>query len=110
MKKGATISECGLYRYSLTRVWDDVLPMCIFVMLNPSTADADIDDPTIRRCINFAKREGCGSLMVVNLFAYRATSPADMKAAVDPIGSGNPTTLEETFEYAREHDYRVIAG
>jgi hypothetical protein len=86
--RGATISECGLYRYTLWRRWDDG-PSCLFVMLNPSTADAELDDPTIRRCRHFAKREGCGRFAVVNLFAFRATSPADMKAAADPVGPAN---------------------
>lgn len=87
-ESAATISPCGLYRYRLSRRWSSG-PTCVFVMLNPSTADARHDDPTIRRCIGFAKREGCGSLVVVNLFAFRATSPADMKAATDPVGLEN---------------------
>lgn len=87
-ESSAIISPCGLYRYRLSRRWDDG-PTCVFVMLNPSTADAAQDDPTIRRCIGFAKREGCGALDVVNLFAFRATSPAHMKAAPDPIGLDN---------------------
>ena len=76
----ATISPCGSYRYTLTR--DLGLAMkpkrpCLFVMLNPSTADALMDDRTIRRCKGFATREGCTSLTVVNLFAFRATNPDD---------------------------------
>lgn len=89
IKRTAEISDCGRYRYELTRTWDSDLPVCTFIMLNPSTADAEADDPTIRRCIGFAKREGCGGLRVLNLFAFRATSPDDMKAADDPIGIGN---------------------
>lgn len=73
-EQSATISECGRYRYRLTRRFADG-PCATFVMLNPSTADETIDDPTIRRCRNFAIREGCGGLVVVNLFAYRATDP-----------------------------------
>lgn len=109
LKRKAVISECGNYRYTLSRTWGDERP-CVFVMLNPSTADAEIDDPTIRRCMGFARREGCGSIFVVNLFAYRATSPADMKAARDPIGPENDWTLRRTFETAREHHSPVIAG
>lgn len=90
----AIISECGLYRYRLERILDPTNPrICLFVMLNPSTADAEQDDPTIRRCKAFAKREGCGRLVVVNLFAYRATSPKDMKSVVSPIGDLNNTHL-----------------
>lgn len=82
---GAVISECGLYRYALTRWWGNG-PNCGFIMLNPSTADAERDDPTIRRCIGFAQREGCGGLIVLNLFAFRATKPIDLAKAADPVG------------------------
>lgn len=92
MLTGATLSDCGRYRYQLWRAWGDG-PSCVFVMLNPSTADAEKDDPTIRRCIGFAKREGCGSLNVVNLFAFRATKPKDMMAAADPIGPENDEVI-----------------
>lgn len=87
-RSDATISECGLYRYRLTREWG-AGATAVFIMLNPSTADASQDDPTIRRCVGFAKREGCGRLEVVNLFAFRATAPKDMRAAADPIGPEN---------------------
>ena len=92
MKKTAFISNCGKYRYRLTRAWGEgwFLP---FVMLNPSTADADIDDPTIRRCIQFAQREKAGGIVVVNLFAFRATKPADMMAATDRHGPDNEGAL-----------------
>lgn len=79
MKKTAILSNCEKYRYSLTREWDATLPKVLFVMLNPSTADAKDDDPTIRRCIGFAKAWGYGGIMVGNLFAYRATNPKELK-------------------------------
>lgn len=63
-------------------------------MLNPSTADALVDDATIKKCIQFAKRLGFGGIEVVNLFAYRATKPADMLAAADPVGPENDTYIE----------------
>ena len=100
IRRGAEISLCGRYRYSLDRKWfDDTrtqssvrhgthLPI-IFVMLNPSTADAYEDDPTIRRCIGFAKREGFEWLNVINLFAGRATKPADLLEMSDPVGPEN---------------------
>lgn len=91
--KSAEISECGQYRYSLSRVWDASKPTVLFVMLNPSTADAENDDPTIRRCIDFAKRWGYGGLAVGNLFALRATKPADMKKSKAPVGAKNNETL-----------------
>ena len=92
--KAAVISHCKRYRYRLARHWGagSALP---FVMLNPSTADADNDDPTIRRCIAFAKREGAGGIVVANLFAFRATSPADMLAAPNPFGPENEGHLTE---------------
>ena len=67
------------------------------VMLNPSTADAEKDDPTIRRCIAFASRERFGGVEILNLFAFRATAPADLKAAADPIGPDNDRHLRALF-------------
>ncbi len=88
-ESGAVISECGKYRYRLTRTWDaGVVPLC-WIMLNPSTADAEIDDPTIRRCMAFARQWGKGGIWVVNLFAFRSPSPSAMKAASDPVGPMN---------------------
>lgn len=74
--KSAVISECGLYRYELARTWDTTQPPLVFVMLNPSTADANADDNTIRKCCGFAERAGFGGVVVVNLYAFRATKPA----------------------------------
>lgn len=98
----AYISDDGVYRYNLVRDWagDPDSRGMLFVMLNPSTADAVEDDPTIRRCINFAKREGCGYLEVVNLFAFRATEPANMKAADDPIGPENDIVIRQALDDA----------
>lgn len=88
MQTDAVISDCGRYRYRLTRKWGEG-KRCGFVMLNPSTADAEQDDPTIRRCMGFARAWGCTELVVVNLFAFRATEPKDMLAADDPVGPNN---------------------
>ncbi len=85
----AETSPCGLYRYRLTRTWDAAAPAVVFVMLNPSTADASEDDPTIRRCLGFARRERAGGLVVANLFAFRATDPKALEDAADPIGPDN---------------------
>ena len=82
----AGFSRCGRYRYWLRRSWDSSLPQCAFVGLNPSTANATTDDPTLRRCIDFAKQWGCGSLLMVNLFSLRATDPRELFGADDPIG------------------------
>lgn len=83
----AQMSDDGLYRYTLNRSWHENGKRACFIMLNPSTADAEKDDPTIRRCISFARREGFGRLIVVNLFAYRATNPKELLTAEDPIGN-----------------------
>lgn len=95
--RGADISPCGLYRYSLWREWDDRLLRCVFVGLNPSTADGERDDPTIRRCIRFARDWGFGGLWMANLYAYRATDPRVLTEAVgagiDPVGPTNDQTL-----------------
>jgi hypothetical protein len=89
----AVLSPCRLYRYDLWRRWSDA-PYCMFVGLNPSTADETQDDPTIRRCVGYAKRWNYGGLCMVNLFAFRATQPRDMMAAQDPIGPDNDRTLK----------------
>ena len=89
MKKTAAISVCGRFRYSLTRCWSDDSPTMCFIMLNPSKADAAIDDPTVRRCIRFARDRGYGGISVVNLFAFRATDPAELKASGWLVGPDN---------------------
>ena len=95
VSKSAFISDCGAYRYWLRRDWSaakwpaihpDVL---VFVMLNPSTADAELDDPTIRRCVGFAKREECAGVAVINLYAGRATEPDNLFRMDDPSGPEN---------------------
>lgn len=91
---GADISDCERYRYSLWRQWSDG-PAVMFIGLNPSTADATLDDPTIRRCMGFAKSWGFGKLLMTNLFAWRDTSPKDMLAAADPVGPRNDQALQE---------------
>jgi len=67
----------------------------MFIGLNPSTADETTDDPTIRRCVGFARAWGYDALCMVNLFAYRATNPADMEKDVEPIGTYNDYTLKK---------------
>lgn len=87
--RGALISADGQYRYRLWRLWDDLAPVMVWVMLNPSTADADHDDPTIRKCIGFAKHHRYGGIIVVNLFAWRASSPNELMLVPAPVGSDN---------------------
>jgi hypothetical protein len=89
VKSSAIISKDGLYRYWLDRFWDGPTNPLVFCMLNGSTADAEKDDPTIRRCIGFAKREGMTGLIVVNLFGFRSTDFKKLKEANDPEGPEN---------------------
>lgn len=97
----ALFSPCERYRYLLRRQLTATGGrVCLFVMLNPSTADATANDPTIRRCIKFAGRWGYDWLHVANLFAWRATDPADMRAAADPIGPDNNKNLRSAFAAA----------
>lgn len=95
-RDGATFSPCGTYRYLLWRTWGSAPPLG-FVMLNPSTADARLDDPTIRRCIGFAQREHAGGVIVANVYAYRATDPAELDTAsaagVDVVGPDSDQAL-----------------
>lgn len=104
-ESSAIISECGTYRYRLDRAWGTEKP-AVFVMLNPSTADASKDDPTIRRCMDFARQWHCGGLVVVNLFAFRATKPADLFKAANPRG---PKNLHYIFEATKWSQFVVCA-
>ncbi len=126
LSAGASISSCGRYRYRLWREWrlhpepaqwdmwaDEQGPVldgagaqlgepkiCIFIMLNPSTADGSVDDPTIRRCVGFASRWGFDRLEVLNLFAFRATDPRDLFALNhddDPVGPGNSEAFRDVL-------------
>lgn len=95
----AALSPCGTYRYELTRLWDSALPELLAVMLNPSTADAAIDDPTIRRLVSFAKRDGFGGLRVLNLYALRSVDPAALWAK-DSVGPENDERLATALKAA----------
>lgn len=106
----AQISSCGLYRYFLLRRWAMHGKTCAFVMLNPSTADARQDDPTIRRCIRFAQREGCSAMLVVNLFGFRATDPRELRNAADPHGPENVEWVRHAVAQARATGAPVIAA
>lgn len=105
---GAEFSDCKQYRYALWRQWDwqGYANQVMFIGLNPSTADEKKDDPTIRRCIRFAKDWGYGGLIMMNAYAFRATDPKDMKAAIDPIGPDN----NEALGYRRTQVGFVVAA
>lgn len=104
------------YRFWLDRMWLGEKP-AVFVMLNPSTAADTTDDPTIRRCISFAAREGYGRLIVVNLYGARATEPADLWRHDDPVGgssdllAGNDAAIRAALTVASdEGDGRIICA
>lgn len=99
-QSGALLSDDGVYRYHLWRRWAEGRSM-IWVMVNPSTADAETDDPTIRRCMGFARREGCGGIDVINLFALRSKDPSVLKTHPDPNGPDNPDTWLGTLDPTR---------
>lgn len=86
-------SPCGDYRYGLARTWDVDRPSVLFLMLNPSTADEFRNDPTVARCETRARTMGFGTMLVANIFAFRATHPSDLKAADAPIGPLNDSVL-----------------
>lgn len=95
LERDARLSECGKYRYLLRRTWDHDKQRALFVMLNPSTADAEVDDATIRSCIRLCKGYGYGGFEVVNLMAWRATDPKDLPTKPsDAMGPENPRVIE----------------
>lgn len=105
----AVLSPCGRYRYRLERRWSDAPPAC-WVMLNPSTADAEVDDATIRRCMAFARAWNRGGIIVHNLYALRATDPRDLWAADDPVGPDNDDHLAHVASYACTRSLPIIAA
>jgi hypothetical protein len=105
--RSAVISGDDKYRYHLWRRIADRGCIATFIMLNPSTADGLIDDPTIRKCMGFCERWGCGELHVVNLFAFRATDPADLRRADDPVGPDNFDWVRRTVDLAWN---RILSG
>lgn len=99
---GAIISNDRLHRYALWRRWKTTGDTILFIGLNPSTADEKSNDPTIRRCISFAEREGASAVMVVNLFAYRATLPGDLFRANNPIGPENDLWIQAATQITKQ--------
>jgi hypothetical protein len=90
----AQISACGRFRFRLRRVWDEQLPRCLWVTLNPSTADAKVDDPTVRKCIGFARRWGYGSIEIVNIYPFRSPSPKACFAFMDELAESDKDLSE----------------
>lgn len=110
IRADAILSEDGRYRYLLTRDWGDGEGRLTFVMLNPSTADATQDDPTIRRCLGFARSAGFSGIAVLNLYAMRATDPRELRHAIDPVGPENDATLRSAFAWAAERKSPIVAA
>lgn len=107
LQRDALLSPCQKYRYWLKRSWQqggDGRTLC-FIMLNPSTADATLDDPTIRRCLAYTQEWGFSTLEVRNLFAYRSSQPKDLFKAADPVGPQGDYYLLQ----AREADQIIVA-
>ncbi len=99
-QQGAIIQ--GPYRYRLWRTWNAHQPTLLWILLNPSTANGTQDDPTLRRLVSFSRSFGYGGLVVVNLFAWRATSPQALKEADDPIGPDNDRFIREAAAHAQQ--------
>lgn len=94
---GAVFSECGKYRYSLSRTWDYDKDIITFCLLNPSTADANKNDPTVERCERRAKALGFGGMIVINIFALRSTNPELLYNHPDPVGEHNDRFIREAI-------------
>ncbi|MEM6449808.1 MAG: DUF1643 domain-containing protein [Cyanobacteria bacterium P01_D01_bin.105] len=101
IERTAIFDPSGDYRYELSRRWGAEAEVA-FVMLNPSRADASVDDPTLRACIQFAQRWGCGSLTVVNLFGYRTPHPKVLMQMSDPVGPENDEYVVRAVEKAEQ--------
>ncbi len=106
MKTDAILSEDRKYRYVLSRIWDESKPTVMIIGLNPSTADETENDPTIVRCIDFAKSWGYGGVYMLNLFGFRATQPKDMFNTKEPIGNENDKYI---YEYSKICDKVICA-
>ena len=101
----AEISKCGAYRYTLWRNWQTPMLGCVtWIMLNPSTADGETDDATIRKCIGFSMRWGFSGIRVVNLFGFRATDSGELVAQSDPVGPHNDHAINTALGLARMED------
>jgi hypothetical protein len=85
---------CNVYRYELRRVWEPSRPLMVWVMLNPSTADAEVDDATVEKCMRFAKAWGYGGMIILNCYALRARHPEELAEHPDPVGPENDAYLE----------------
>lgn len=97
---GAEFSPCRKYRYSLWRIWNKNKPLVVFICLNPSTADENKNDPTIRRCINYAEAWGYGGMVMLNIFAYRSKDRSKIYDVDDPVGPENDKYIKSWCQKA----------
>ena len=109
MLKSAHISGCGTFRYHLVRQWDPRLAILPFLLLNPSTADAAVDDQTVKKGIGFGWRLGFGGIEFFNLYAYRATKPPELKRAGYPVGPENDLIVRQQLTRDDGPKYIVCA-
>ena len=110
VRRSAVLSACERYRYLLVREWGDAGKAAVFVLLNPSTASATGEDNTSQRCITYAQDWGCESLIIVNLYAWRATKPRDLATADDPVGPENNRYLQVAARLAEHTSGPLVAG
>ncbi len=96
----AIYSDCGRYRYSLTRTWKPSGRRALYVMLNPSTATEVRNDPTVERCERRSRSAGFGAFRVCNIFAWRSTDPAELRIASDPVGPDNDAMISASCRWA----------
>jgi hypothetical protein len=108
MERTAVIE--GEYRYELRRIWDRARPLLVVCMLNPSTANAEVDDPTILTLVHFAKAWGYGGLLIVNLFAYRSPTPKALLDAAYPVGPRNDGAIDDALHYAQHHGAKMLVA
>ena len=101
-------SPCRKYRYYLAQIWDENKPPLYWLMLNPSTADEQINDPTVEGCEQRARKWGYGGSVVLNIFAWRATDPENLKKCANPIGDDNDLWMHKLAVLSQTHD--VIAA
>lgn len=109
-ERRAEFSPCGAYRYRLEHVWDRRARPLYVVCLNPSTADAHRDDPTVRKLVGFAIRANAGGFVLGNLYAWRATEPRDLWSAIDPVGPDNDSHLQGMLIAAGATGATVVAA
>lgn len=109
LERTASFSDDGLYRYDLARRWDDG-PLVLWVMLNPSTADDSLEDPTLTRCINYSRAWGNGGCALVNLYAFRSPDPKALTSIVDPVGPENERYLRSWLSKPPDEVRTVVTG